>query len=77
MSIAALRPRSAPSLSFDGWFQQDKIHMTKMFSTRSVEHGNDITVFKQPPQSPDRKPIEHLCSRQICSNCAMPICGAK
>ncbi len=72
--------------SSDGYFQQDNApcHQAQIISDWFLEHDNEFTLLKRPPQSPDLNPIEHLwdvvereihmCSRQICSNCVMLSC---
>jgi len=46
----------------DGYFQQDNApcHKAQIISDWSLEHDNEFTVLKCPPQSPDLNPIEHL-----------------
>ena len=48
--------------SSDGYFQQDNApcHKTRIISDWFLEHDNEFTVLKCPPQSPDLSPIEHL-----------------
>ncbi len=67
------------------YFQQDNApcHKAQIISDWFLEHDNEFTLLKCPPQSPDLNPIEHLwdvvereihimmCRRQICSNCVM------
>jgi len=67
------------------YFQQDNApcHKDQIISDWFLEHDNEFTLLKLPPQSPDLNPIEHLwdvvereihimmCRRQICSNCVM------
>jgi len=48
--------------SSDGYFQQDNTlcHKAQIISNWFLEHDNEVTVLKWPPQSPDIIPIEHL-----------------
>ncbi len=46
----------------DGYFQQDNApcHKAQIISDWFLEHDNEFTLLKRPPQSPDLNPIEHL-----------------
>ncbi len=47
--------------SSDGYFQQDNApcHKVQIISDWFLEHDNEFTLLKWPPQSPDPNPIEH------------------
>ncbi len=49
-------------LSSDGYFQQDNApcHKAQIISDWFLEHDNEFTLLKWPPQSPDLNPIEQL-----------------
>ncbi len=44
------------------YFQQDNApcHKAQIISDWFLEHDNELTLLKWPPQSPDHNPIEHF-----------------
>ncbi len=50
--------------SSDGYFQQDNAscHKAQIISDWFLEHDNEFTLLKCPPQSPDLNPIEQWFS---------------
>ncbi len=48
--------------SSDGYFQQDNTpyHKSQIFSDWFLEHDNEFTLLKWPPQSSDLNPREHI-----------------
>ncbi len=48
--------------SSDGYFQQDNApcHKAQIISDWFLDHDNEFTLVKLPPQSPDLNPTEHL-----------------
>ncbi len=58
-SIVADHPFRYYSTSSDGYFQQDNApcHKAQIISDWFLEHDNEFTLLKWPPQSPDLNPI--------------------
>ncbi len=66
-NVLPLYDYSVPPSS-DGYFQQDNApcHKAQIISDWFLEHDNEFTILKWPPQSPDLNPI--------CTNCVMLSC---
>ncbi len=61
--VAYVPPFITTVYSFsDGYFQQDNApcHKAQIISDMFLEHDNEFTLLKWPPQSPDLNPTEQL-----------------
>ncbi len=61
--------------SSDGYFQQDNAscHKAQIISDWFLEHDNEFTLLKWPPQSPDLNPIEHIRDVVEWETCIMDV----
>ncbi len=57
-----MSPSTTVYPSSDDYFQQDNApcHKAQIISDWFLEHDNELTLLKCPPQSPDLNPIEHI-----------------
>ncbi len=63
--------------SSDGYFQQDNApcHKAEIISDWFLEHDDEFTLLKWPPQSPDLNPISfQLYFKMIKRECILRVC---
>ncbi len=58
--------------SSDDYFQQDNApcHKAQIISDLFLEHDNEFTLLKWPPQSPDLNPFGMWCKKKLHHGCA-------